>query len=314
MEIHPQSFKVWAIILTVLHTIAILSTLIRFAHRHRIGRVWFDDYIAMFVVPVDLLYLVVLWLRYRFGTPQYSIDLRVALYFLSGIPFFIIVWGSRMSIALSIVRVLPEKHKLRRVIYGLMSLFAVFCLALCLQAAVYCGTHTEWHKTPGVQCNGTIWITSLTFDLMGDLTLVGIPIAALFRSSLPRTQRQLVHYIFSASILTCLTSIATHIFILGPVSWGPARGQMVLFFSHIEATTCLMVSNILTFVALFYSRFHNTLDLEGATVARTAAAEDSITRASYHPGYSTNTAPKSSTSNEEARPSTSDRENVHQNF
>ncbi|KAK7443265.1 hypothetical protein VKT23_015862 [Stygiomarasmius scandens] len=291
MAIHPQSFKIWAVILTILHAITIFSTLFRFIHRHRIGRLWLDDYIAVFVVPVDLLYLIVLWMRYRFGNSQYSVDLRAALYFLSGIPFFIIVWVSRISIALSIIRVLPGQYKLRRLIYGLATLFSIICLALCLQAAVFCGTHTEWHKSPGVQCNGNTWITSFVFDVIGDLTLMGIPIAALWRLDLPRNQRRLVQTIFSASILTCLSSIAVHTFILGPASWGPARGMMVLFMSHIEATTCLMVSNLLSFVGIFYHRLRKGVDLEGDTMGGDTTAE-SITRASYHPGYGTNSVPK----------------------
>jgi len=51
-------------------------------------------------------------------------------------------------------------------------------------------------------------LISLIVDIIGDLTLMGIPIAALWRLDLPRNQRRLVQTIFSASILTCLSSIA----------------------------------------------------------------------------------------------------------
>ncbi|KAK7466069.1 hypothetical protein VKT23_004793 [Stygiomarasmius scandens] len=213
MTIQQQSFKTWAIILTHFHVAASVTTVIRFAHRRRNARLWWDDYLAIMVVPVDILYLVILWTRYKYGVPGYPTSLRVAFFFLSSFAFSLIVWPCRMSIALSIIRILPAQKNLHRFVYGLTAFFGLSCLAINLMTVLFCGLDTSWHHTAGVQCTGTPWAASFTLDVIGDITLVATPIIALWRLNLPHHQRRLVQIIFSAGLLTVLASTAVYLII-----------------------------------------------------------------------------------------------------
>lgn len=79
-------------------------------------------------------------------------------------------------------------------------------------------------------------LISITFvvDMIGDIALIAVPLIMLWRVALPRNQRLLVFAVFTASIFTCLASIALHVFLLGPKTWGPGAGKLVLFMSHVE--------------------------------------------------------------------------------
>lgn len=56
--------------LTVLHVIAITSTIYRIFHRFKIQRVWFDDYLAFIPLIADILFFIALWVRFPGDGPR----------------------------------------------------------------------------------------------------------------------------------------------------------------------------------------------------------------------------------------------------
>jgi len=54
-----------SVILTVLHIIAIGSTIFRLLHRFRIKKIGWDDYVAVIAVSFDISVLVQLWFKFH---------------------------------------------------------------------------------------------------------------------------------------------------------------------------------------------------------------------------------------------------------
>ncbi|KAF8901398.1 hypothetical protein CPB84DRAFT_971574 [Gymnopilus junonius] len=59
-----QSYAAWKAVVIFLHAIAVLSTLYRLAHRFRIHRLWWDDYIVFVPLLFDLIYWIVACARF----------------------------------------------------------------------------------------------------------------------------------------------------------------------------------------------------------------------------------------------------------
>lgn len=251
--IPQQPSLTWAIVLTLFHLAAIGSTIFRLYRRYTIHRVWWDDFLVVLALTVDLVYFAMLWARYSLNTLNHSVQTRIILYWISSLSFFIVVWTSRISLALSLSRLLQARQrKMRLMTNAVACIFALIALGLILQLVIVCGTDSSWHQSVNVQCSGTSWVSSLTADVIADITLISVPLAFLWGIRLPRRQRKMVLSVFSASLLTCAASITVHTFLLGSSNWGPGAGKLVSYTSHIEATISLCVANLLVMVAYFY--------------------------------------------------------------
>ena len=75
--------------MTVFHFLVIGATSLRLVHRWRTKRLWWDDYSAFVVLVVDIVYVVHMWLRFRYGgknnamAPQATLDTKWQLFFSS---------------------------------------------------------------------------------------------------------------------------------------------------------------------------------------------------------------------------------------
>ena len=52
---------------TLLHLLAAGSTLLRLVHRWKTNRMWWDDYITVIPLMVDIIFIILMWLRFRDG-------------------------------------------------------------------------------------------------------------------------------------------------------------------------------------------------------------------------------------------------------
>ena len=52
---------------TLFHSLVIGVTILRLVHRWRSKRMWWDDYSTFIVLLVDVMYVVIMWLRFRHG-------------------------------------------------------------------------------------------------------------------------------------------------------------------------------------------------------------------------------------------------------
>jgi hypothetical protein len=52
---------------TLFHLLAVGSTLLRLVHRWKTKRMWWDDYITVIPFTVDIVHIILMWLRFRDG-------------------------------------------------------------------------------------------------------------------------------------------------------------------------------------------------------------------------------------------------------
>ncbi|EDR08954.1 uncharacterized protein LACBIDRAFT_296577 [Laccaria bicolor S238N-H82] len=65
MGLPAQSVLAWKITLTIFQAIAISSTLYRLWRRYRIQRLWWDDYVVVIPLVMDIVYTVTFCLQFR---------------------------------------------------------------------------------------------------------------------------------------------------------------------------------------------------------------------------------------------------------
>ncbi|KZT25832.1 hypothetical protein NEOLEDRAFT_1241410 [Neolentinus lepideus HHB14362 ss-1] len=240
---------------SIIHPIAILCSAFRLAYRWRRKRFWWDDTMAGFSMLFDIVFFVVIWIR----TFPYrnSMHTKVVTYWIVSCGFTFVLWSARLSILLSIIRVIPPIVILRKLAFGAVALFACIWVALIVQKSYKCGKEdTDWMTiVPWAQCRlgKQVAITELVTDFVGDAILVYLPVQLLWEArKLPRNHRTLLLVIFSGSMVTTIVSIPHAVIVMGP------EGQLEGLTAHIEAGISLIVANLLVLTTFLYRRVPST--------------------------------------------------------
>ncbi|KDR80807.1 hypothetical protein GALMADRAFT_61085, partial [Galerina marginata CBS 339.88] len=245
------------VIVTLLHIVAISLTLFRLHYRKRTRRLWWDDYTAGFATFMDFGYLPMLWLSY---TPPGSVlnshKFTIVKYWVSFILFLVVVWCTRVSIALALARVFPPGENTRRFAIGLAIFFASLYIAVTARFVVVCSKQmAEPGRSTDIPCN---WSTDFRFlhtigNLFSDTLLVATPLYKLWRVRLPRSQRRLILAGFAASALTTIPSIACSVFLFAPTNWGPGTQYLRIVLGHFVAGISLTACNLLVVITYIYN-------------------------------------------------------------
>ncbi|PPQ68416.1 hypothetical protein CVT26_006088 [Gymnopilus dilepis] len=283
------------VILTVLHTVAIGSTIFRVYHRARTRRLWWDDFIAAFSMLADTVYICVLWFAYASrGSLLQTHKSLLARYWLSSIFFFLVIWcgalaspviswrralrlklrTARTSLALTIARIFPPKDPTRRFAIGLALLSTILCLVAIIQSATICSKRLTVSPAPvcqwptalrAVVTVGEFSVSDFIFNVLShisasiscDALLVITPLYKLWRVRLPRNQRRLILICFTASTLTTLATVSCAIFQFAPSSWEPAKSVLRGKINYLEA-----MCNFLVVVTYLYRLCRRGDDLD----------------------------------------------------
>ncbi|KDR75564.1 hypothetical protein GALMADRAFT_248043 [Galerina marginata CBS 339.88] len=257
MALSPPNSLVWVVCPTVLQVIAIGFTFIRLVHRWRTCRMWWDDWVVLIPLIVDCLYLSLTWAATEKPSLNNS-DLLFSRWFCAFV-LFIIVWLSRISLALSMARIFPPNHTCRRFTFGLALSFLVVCIVCIFVTIGLCyDSSTIWYATSVKLCalkrkGGAAGLYSLyTFEIAADIMLVVSPLTMLWKIKLPTSQRRLVLALFSSSILSVLSSIAFITSVCLTDGLGPEFAVIVGMTAHLQCAISLLVCNLLVVAMLFY--------------------------------------------------------------
>ncbi|TFK39315.1 hypothetical protein BDQ12DRAFT_604131, partial [Crucibulum laeve] len=260
--------------ITLLHSLAIFSTLHRLYHRYNARKLWWDDYVTLVPLLMELINVVVLWLQFiNSGAFRYT-KRKAILYYLLAIPVFFIIWFSRISLALSLVRVFPPNCRPRQFAIGLAAAFCmVFLLLISWELNLRCGDAAKLDPVDFIHCpidHSRLAIAGVTFDIVADTLLIGSSLHLLWRVRLPANQRRLVLTLFSASILTLLSAVTLCACTFSPlIDKNPYPELIRSMIVHLEMAIALIVCNILVVVTCIYRRFRRIEDIE-----RTASPDD----------------------------------------
>lgn len=248
---------IWRAVTTPLHVIAIGSTIFRLYHRYRIRQVWWDDYWAGASLFIDLIYVPAPWLRYESDDPRPPKEKRIMAYWFTAMLFPLVVWFARISIGMSIARLVPPQTRTRYLLYAMNGMFALMCAAQLLHKIVICTRNTSWHHNRAVHCyvGSGLGILSLCTDLVADACLVTVPMRMLWRVKLPRSQRRLILSIFTSSVASSFAGIIYTAFVLKSQKQSGNWVYRTGFVSSIKAAVTLLVCNLLVIVMYLYRKF-----------------------------------------------------------
>ncbi|RDB18607.1 hypothetical protein Hypma_014728 [Hypsizygus marmoreus] len=251
---------------SALHVTAIGSTIFRLLYRRKTRCLWWDDYTAIVPLVMDTSYFIVLWLRVWEKDPGlFNLNGKVVLHWISTTNFITIIWWTRISLALAIVRILPHWDPMHTFTIGLVCAFVVTYIACLSLSFNHCAKDKSWHRpdAPIVLCGSfALGIMGVCTDIISDTLLVAIPLSTLWGVTLKRNQRRLVLSAFSASMLTTLATVVYGTLSFAPFNQGPSRAILMIMAAHIEATVALIVCNLLVVVSYIYRTYLNAQDIE----------------------------------------------------
>ncbi|TFK35217.1 hypothetical protein BDQ12DRAFT_612018, partial [Crucibulum laeve] len=229
--------SVLSVCITIIHLIAISTSLLRVAYRRCTRRLWWDDYASIVPAIFECFKIVVTWLRLRHQS-EHSRHLKVTLSFMNQTCFGFIVWWSRISLALAVVRITPVGSKARPWAIGLTCYFILNFIVIVLGVTVTCAMNTAWQHAKGniFICRPLYRVNLATMitDIIGDVLLVGFPIYRLWCIKLQPAQRRLVFLVFSTSVLTLVAVGVVAIVSNGRVVKGPRALLVLLTTMNIE--------------------------------------------------------------------------------
>ncbi|KIK74959.1 hypothetical protein PAXRUDRAFT_100597, partial [Paxillus rubicundulus Ve08.2h10] len=177
---------------SVFQVLGLILTAFRIYFRLKIGRFWWEDAWAALSLLLGSVWMIAEWtllltngLVSIVGSWTYSIT------------FICIITTVRMSILLSITRIIPESSRLRKFTHVCAAFFAACWVILIIATILQC-IDPSWHHVP-IQsgkpfCQMKLQISIFEFstDCVAVLILVVLPLCMLWKVKLPRRQRRMI--------------------------------------------------------------------------------------------------------------------------
>ncbi|KIJ69179.1 hypothetical protein HYDPIDRAFT_105770 [Hydnomerulius pinastri MD-312] len=235
------------VVVTTLEGLALLLTLLRVGFRLWIGRFWWEDGWAVVAFCCGMTTLVSVWV-YLTTVGEIS---GIA-YWTYTFAFTCVVWAVRISIILSITRIVYLTLHLRRITQGIAVFFALMWGGLVAQKGWQCGSDLTWFYVPsstgGVACHLTrpMAIFELGTDCVADILLIASSIKGLRKVGLTPKQRRMMITIFSSSMIMTLVSIFHATTQLARIY------TLTSIATDLEVAFCLIVCNLLVAVTFLY--------------------------------------------------------------
>ncbi|KAF8883693.1 hypothetical protein BD779DRAFT_1381403, partial [Infundibulicybe gibba] len=251
--------------MSVLHMLAIASTVFRLSQRYSSQKLWHDDYIALFAVIADCVFFVMLhvWVQGEPNGTTFGKETTITSYWIGSICSFLVSWSARASLALTIARIFPPGRTIRRFAMGMAWSFGLLGIVILLGMAISCGCDTSWHDSPEVQCDFPKALCTVAFSsLISDTLLVFTPLRMFWRIELPDEQRRLILAGFSASAWASIAVGVCFVFMFGPDSAGLSRRNIHPLLGHVMATVSLMACNVMVIITFVYRLVRKDRDLE----------------------------------------------------
>ncbi|KAJ6473790.1 hypothetical protein C8R45DRAFT_907538 [Mycena sanguinolenta] len=216
-------------------------------------KVWADDVSALFAAVALMIQVVAVLLHFPLPN-SLSRTTQIAVYYLTAITFYLIVWASRLSILFSIVRIDSSVARQRR-LFCAAAMFCITALLLIAQLFWVCESrgHFSWNSHPNRQLECDLPRQVAIFQFITDVTSDAILLFApwpLFRSLVDRSLGRKLTIIFSVCVVITIVSLVHASFILKDDDIG------IPFSGVVECCLSLIVANIPVIIA-------TTIDIVG---------------------------------------------------
>ncbi|KAG7090585.1 hypothetical protein E1B28_009691 [Marasmius oreades] len=266
---HPFDNYVDRVVISVFQALAIIMTLARLARRIRISRFSWDDAWAVVSLIIFTVQTASEWVRMALREDRESMtpsvyQKKIQLFLSLGIGLFTAaVWTSRISLCLSIVRILPPS-RLRRTALMLSVACFVFGSIITPIKSALCNLEFLSQYQTIMSCRGgiTIFVTQVAGDIISSAILVVFPLYALriTSSNLPADERRLIYLLMTGTLLTLGACLAQSFYVIRRDPFG------MTYSAKIEGAVALMVCNLLvvaTSIHRLFTRCQRSGDQEG---------------------------------------------------
>lgn len=259
-------------VLLLLHCLGISASLARLVYRIRTRRFWWDDFWAFVAVLSDLVFLM-----------AFSINVVASNYRASEARKFLILvavtstlWGSRMSIAIAIVRLVPPGHG-QRMAKGAAVLFSLIWCGLLTEKLYACQNQSSTSRI--FQCLLPIraGILEICMDIVGDLWLICSPAYLLWNVKLNHRRQILIFSVFASDLFVTVASIIHGVHIL------QQKQAAILISANVELGLSLIICNLLVLATWLYSRIYPADQEQDVTTSVNYPTTSSASRRLRHP-------------------------------
>ncbi|KAF5354488.1 hypothetical protein D9758_012394 [Tetrapyrgos nigripes] len=223
--------------------IAIVVTFLRLYLRARTRKLWWDDFFAFLSMFLACFFLTGILIFTDPPERHHSQVVKVFANYIIDIGFYGTIWPARVSILLTLVRIVIGKF--RKVMKWLVAGYLLVWAILAAQGFWTCETDNAWKKQEVAQCvlGKNIAIAQLITDCLADLILIAAPIYLLSTLNTMRGLRIRLMIVFSSSILTTVFSLVHAYAILHQL------GALEFMFALLEVIISLVVASLSVIVS-----------------------------------------------------------------
>ncbi|KAH7912491.1 hypothetical protein BJ138DRAFT_1004359 [Hygrophoropsis aurantiaca] len=237
------------VVTTVIQCIAMLITMFRLWFRLQMRRFWWEDTWALIALLFDIVGLISGWLYFptcaasclskcdacKLAAPGRLLSVSWLVYSVS---FTCVVWAVRISILVSIMRIVYMSTSLRHITYGIATLFSL------LWGAVVALKLVVW-RYPRAFLALAIG-SELSSDILSDILLVVLSLRLLWHIKLRKQERRIILIIFSTSLTVSMVSCFHGVCEL------LHQTSLASVAKDFELAICLIVCNSLVVITFIY--------------------------------------------------------------
>ncbi|KAF8842499.1 hypothetical protein BDN67DRAFT_899151, partial [Paxillus ammoniavirescens] len=194
---------------STLAVLALVLTVYRLILRCVARKLWWEDACAFVALIGSIVWVVSAWLALM---KSKSGELSITSFRIYILTYPCVVWSVRLSILLSIPRIMSPSQNCRRAMFSIAGLFISTWISLTIMFVRRYMVHRNWHTTPTfsgrvASVARPMAIFELTTDVISDVTLIILPIRLLRSVKLPPCQRRLIIAAFSSCIIVTIASL-----------------------------------------------------------------------------------------------------------
>ncbi|KAL0573521.1 hypothetical protein V5O48_008442 [Marasmius crinis-equi] len=240
------------VFITIIHSLAILITILRLARRIRIKRFSWDDGWAALAASLVVVYLILDWVKWALvqdrrtsmEAARYAKEDRTIISVVSALSLGAI-WSSRISLALSIARILPPSRLRTSAVALSVGCGVMGCATLAEKMVVFNAPILQKEHIVQLRIIGTFQIVG---DVIASLVLLILPLYALWNSSsLPSTERRLILVLFTSTFLTLMASCAQT-----ACTIVKKDGRGLSYTINLQIAISVMVCNFLVVITMLF--------------------------------------------------------------
>ncbi|TFK35205.1 hypothetical protein BDQ12DRAFT_668704 [Crucibulum laeve] len=160
-----------------------LSSALRVEYRRRTRRLWWDDYASIVPAVFECFTIANIWLRLRrHDDSERSQHFKAAYSYMNSAFFCSIIWWSRISLALAVVRITPVWSKTRPLWYIklqpaqrrlVLLVFSTSVLTLAAAVAVAIASYGKIFKGPGALL---VWLMTTNIEESISVVACNLPV------------------------------------------------------------------------------------------------------------------------------------------